>query len=484
MGLQVCFLGVFFLLSFAAYSQWKENPIEIHSVMPGDTATSKPVIVTDGNQGAIIAWIDRRGMDPGIYAQRLDAATKTKQWQPGGVKIQSTPELPGEEIAAVSDGAGGAIVAWIDGSQANHVTRAQRINGSGQTLWGSGAIVCSAPHSRKELRMVTDGAGGAIVCWADSRKNGNAQYPCELYAQRVMTDGTLAWPNDGVLLWECLPDPQNPAANRTALVADGSGGAWALLWTGSASRQSILQRVDQNGSILTPGGIVVLAGGGNEGSAIAADGTGGVYVVSVGPPLRLVHRVDANGVELWEKEVFQGLGGGTIPVVVTRTDGHAVIVAEGSEMRAQRVDPAGNKLWGATGYFVSAAVKSSMFPYYRVVLEAANNGVYILSKYPQRMSASASKTWKAFQSNEWFGEVAIDGPPGTPIVAWYEPNVKKIFARFASAMPQPFPWWFADWWTNWWINWIIVLLILPVLVVSAYMIRRRRRLATEAGIFP
>jgi hypothetical protein len=71
------------------------------------------MIVPDDAGGAIVVWRDfRNGATSDVYAQRVDA-TGTPQWTANGTAIcveANNQEWP----AIVSDGAGGAIIAWQD----------------------------------------------------------------------------------------------------------------------------------------------------------------------------------------------------------------------------------------------------------------------------------------------------------------------------------------------------------------------------------
>src|SRR5262245_42245589 len=59
----------------------------------------------------------------------------------------------------VSDGAGGAIIFWIDGRTANYIIYAQRITADGAVApgWpGGGLAICTASGQRSVLRAISD----------------------------------------------------------------------------------------------------------------------------------------------------------------------------------------------------------------------------------------------------------------------------------------------------------------------------------------
>ena len=115
-----------------------------------------------------------------------------------------------------SDGAGGAIVTWEDSRSGNYDIYAQRVNASGAVQWtADGVALCTATGSQWAPTITSDGAGGAIVTWQDYR-SGNY----DIYAQRVNASGAVQWTADGVAL--CTATGYQGAPTITS---DGAGGA-------------------------------------------------------------------------------------------------------------------------------------------------------------------------------------------------------------------------------------------------------------------
>jgi hypothetical protein len=69
--------------------------------------------VSDGVGGAIIAWDEQIGSDFGLYAQRL-SASGTPQWGPSQVPIVMSPAVEAF-VQITSNGSGGAIFVWHQG---------------------------------------------------------------------------------------------------------------------------------------------------------------------------------------------------------------------------------------------------------------------------------------------------------------------------------------------------------------------------------
>ena len=78
------------LPSVLALAQWPTNPNlnTVLNLLP--SAQSAPDGATDGNNGAIIAWVDQRSGNADIYAQKINK-DGIVQWALNGVNICSAP---------------------------------------------------------------------------------------------------------------------------------------------------------------------------------------------------------------------------------------------------------------------------------------------------------------------------------------------------------------------------------------------------------
>ena len=233
-----------------------------------------PQIVSDGAGGAIVTWYDYRDFMVDIYARRVDQDGNAL-WGTDGVKLcgansgQWYPQI-------TSDGSGGAIVTWQDqrysGTNGADIY-ARRVDGNGNALWYTdGVTICEASNAQEYPQIISDGSGGAIVTWTDLRDDGG-----DIYAQRVYSDGTVAWASDGVSLRIA-----NGIQNDPQIVSDGSGGAivtWEDLRFGS-DWEIYAQRVDSNGNTLwvTDGVSLSVADDDQMNPRIAPDGYWGAIV--------------------------------------------------------------------------------------------------------------------------------------------------------------------------------------------------------------
>jgi hypothetical protein len=232
--------------------QWGDEGI---NVAFGPSWTNHPTVVSDGAAGAIVEWWDSRASVPtdrdDLYAKRYDASG-TQLWSPvtGAPVVEQTGMQRWSNM--VSDGAGGAIVAWLDfrtGFPSNRIY-AQRINPSGAGMWATGGVPLtmtpSVDHYYAPIAMAQDGTGGAVMTWADFR-NG-ASNP-DIRTLRVGSSGTSPWGSDGVGVCS-----QNSWQYNPAIASDGNGSAvavWADLRPGSQF-DIYASRLDASGAIGPP----------------------------------------------------------------------------------------------------------------------------------------------------------------------------------------------------------------------------------------
>lgn len=170
-----------------------------------------PVAVTDQAGGAIIAWLDERtGFD--VYMERLNTSG-VRQWGSGSGVFLGASTNWADSPAIVADGTGGAIIAW-DTDASNYDLIAQHVDDTGAPQWAGGTLVCTASNLQIHPHMVSDGAAGAMITWQDSRTNPD----WDAYVQHVNAAGITQWNANGVRL-------TNQYAELPVVATDGSGGA-------------------------------------------------------------------------------------------------------------------------------------------------------------------------------------------------------------------------------------------------------------------
>jgi len=360
-ALLVLVVGISFL-PLTTQAQWQPNGVPVCTEPSGQFG---PHLVSDGAGGAIIAWWDgRAGFDYPIYAQRVNAGGAPK-WTGNGVALSASA---GDDPAIASDGAGGAIVAWAG-------ARAQRVNASGVPQWTVNGVALSTTATGKAaLSIVSDGAGGAIVAWLNFQSGS-----WDVYAQRVNASGTPQWPDTAVAI--CAVADQ-PFPYPSGIDSDGAGGA-IVTWDGAYA-----QRVNASGAPQWTANGIALSTAGGSNVSIVSDGAGGAIVA-------------------WED------------------------YRSGSDIYAQRVDAAGDRQWANDGVAVCAAVGNQFSPTIgsdgaggAIVTWEDGRGGFYLDIYSQRVNASGAPQWTSdgvvvcTAANDQYDPMIVSDGAGGAIVTW------------------------------------------------------------------
>ncbi len=205
-------------LDAAGNKLWGANGLQVCAA-PGFRHCSG--LVRDNNNGVICLMGDSRNdvfglnydsliehepsnMD--IYGQRLDAAGN-KLWAADGVPICNVPgnqDMYGDGLVCGSDGDGGAYMFFEDwrndssGTTENVDIYGQRVNASGNTLWGAnGLAICTAPGNQF-TRSVAKEDSALAICWADVDLNSH-------WSQRVNITGQATWAANGIRITDQMP---------------------------------------------------------------------------------------------------------------------------------------------------------------------------------------------------------------------------------------------------------------------------------------
>jgi hypothetical protein len=149
-------------------------------------------LATDGSEEAIVVWEDlREGM--ALYAQKVNADGEA-QWQENGVPVCTELPVVSPRFEAVNNGAGGVVVAWIDGDRKLY---AQMLDASGQRLWGDQGILIAKGVCNRPVELCGDNQGGFIIGWSTG---WDTYQPNDSFVQKIDAEGNLMWGDDGIKL--------------------------------------------------------------------------------------------------------------------------------------------------------------------------------------------------------------------------------------------------------------------------------------------
>ena len=244
---------IFCCLSLPFFSQWNPNPTYNTAVIIQPKSQQNIHTVSDNKKGCVISWDDNRNNltnSTDIYAQRIKSNGFAK-WATNGIPICT--ELGIQKSNNITSGGidGSSIITWEDGRSGNYDIYAQKVDSSGNILWGTnGLLVCNRSTNQKNPKIISDNAGGAIIVWEDS-----ASFYFDVYAQRISSAGVAQWLANGVSICNAPNQQQNPT-----LDIDGLGGA-IITWQDKRSNVDYdiyAQQINASGTIgWTPNGIII-----------------------------------------------------------------------------------------------------------------------------------------------------------------------------------------------------------------------------------
>lgn len=370
------------------------------------SSQSEPAIAGDGAGGAIIVWVDYRSTVRGdLYAQRI-GPDGTPLWTANGVPV-NVGGFNDRNPVIVADGAGGAVIAWSTSQNLTTIEDiyAQRIDAQGEVQWPTdGVPVSLAARYQVYPRLVGDGHGGAIIAWFDARDDLTTG--TDIYAQWLDSAGTPQWTTDGLAVCTATG-----AQYDVAVAGDGAAGA-IICWTDGrgANTDIYAQRVNPAGTLLwTANGRGIATYAANQVTPrIAADGAGGAVIAWSTSGTNIGgQRIDAAGAPLWGGGVgLSTTSQAANPQVIATSTGGAIVTyndrrAGGDDVYAQKIETGGTVSWGPTGRAVSQATGGQTLA--QLVSDGHDGAVFVW--YDSRTSATTGTDIYAQQ-------VGASGTPG------------------------------------------------------------------------
>ena len=269
-----------------ASAQW---PLFGRAISNATASQLHPDIASDGAGGAVIAWQDFRTPQSEIAVNHvLATGALDGNWPHFGRSVVSNPDAIADAVGGqsnpviVSDGAGGAIVAWEDLRSdvtefdifATHLLA----NGQVDPAWTvNGTPLSVIDGAQNAPQIVTDGAGGAIVTWQDQRAGASVS---DVYAQHVLASGVVdpRWPVNGLAVSTAAGPQELPAIS-----ADGAGGAIIAWQDQRGPADDVFAQHVLNSGVVDPrwpvNGLGVCTANGDQGRVtILSDGGTGAIV--------------------------------------------------------------------------------------------------------------------------------------------------------------------------------------------------------------
>jgi len=364
----------------------------LHAQWSSDPATNTPIcragnfqrairMIADDKGGAFLCWTDERTASNfyAVHAQRIDG-NGIVRWTQNGVAISSVMESQ-VKPEMISDGAGGIIIVWADTRNGTSDIYAQRIDSLGNARWAAGGVPVAADASEEiDPEVASDGQHGAIVVWSAHSGTGQDGH---IHAQRIDGNGNLLWSPELVLSFS------DQYESAPCITDDGNGGAYvAWAFYNNQEYDVYAQRVSASGAQMWQNGGISLTPslGAQDSPMLLADGTGKAFLcytswASGSIPRQQVVVLNPDGSTAASLALSSASGAQRSPRLTIVATGLLGIVWEdgrtgGSKTRtyAQLINNAGAKSWAADGVAVSNRAGNQMTPH---VIADGNGGMIV-----------------------------------------------------------------------------------------------------------
>jgi len=335
----------------------------------------------------------------------------------GGMAVPIPPP------AITGDNSGGAIVTYaVYETLTEQDYYVQRISPAGDFLWGErGVLIGSTGNGIPWSEAVSDGSGGAIVSWWECLPEVPGEpTSCQSYVARIDAEGDVQWQwgREGVEI--------------ESMIADGAGGVIIGVW--AADTKGSLVKIDSEGNLPWGEDGVSVGLVPEYPNQMVSDGSGGVIVVGYtfqgDSDAVYAQRVDSAGNTLWGSggvQVFVGLVVGAC--IAGDGSGGGIIVFEqvtpstDSDIYVHKVDAEGDILWGPDGVPICVGPSHQYSP--QIVADGAGGAISFWvderGVCAQRVDADGHKPWNedVLLCDSTYVRIASDGSGGAFCVSYY-----------------------------------------------------------------
>ena len=357
---------------------WKTDGV---IVAGGEHDQGTAALVSDGYQGALIAWKN----SDSLILQRVGSDGNLIFSAPGMVIAKNAAGAAAVQIAP--DGAGGALLVWSDPKAGDPDLYVQYMNPAGQILWGEEGRVLLAMRGAQINPRIT-GSGPWVIVWEDIRDKDSRGK--QLFAQRIGKDGYYYWPVTGVLASDGGLDPReadllmDPGGETLICYQDRKRGNFDILAQKIAGDARL--RWGKFGAMISN----VAGSVAQQEVRVTGDGKGG-YLFAFedyrnGLSNIYLQRVNEWGGLIWDRLGVAAAPGGfnqRSPRLIADGEGGAIVTFEdfrdpaGGQIYAQRIDFAGQRVWEGSGIMLTPGSRTSQQSQPQIVPDGKGGAVIV-----------------------------------------------------------------------------------------------------------
>jgi hypothetical protein len=205
--------AIFLLLPHAVRAGWPPSPLQNVPLCVTPYSSIVTSAVSDSKGGSIVVWYEDRNGDFDVFARRV-GSDGAALWTANGVNTATAPAGSSQVLPkAVTDGAGGVIIGWLDGRAGPNALYFQRIDSTGTRRWAAAGVLAATTASNQlgQFSLVADGTGGVVAAWATPQSGISS----DIYAQRLNANGVLQWGVNAKAICTELHDQFSPVVERT-----------------------------------------------------------------------------------------------------------------------------------------------------------------------------------------------------------------------------------------------------------------------------
>ena len=355
-------------------------------------------------------------------------ATGEFAWIENGVPVRQGVHIEWQRTGD-SGFSGEMIFAWSDTRTGDRDIYVQKIDTLGQMLWGETGLRATYADGRQEDPvLVSDGAGGAFLAWIDYRDDELG----DVYAQHLDSDGNLSWDPAGV------PVATNTGSQQTANMARGATGVAYVIWDDGYLSESgdifgtVLTLTGPLAAGGTNGLAVVSATGTQSNHSIETSGSEVVVVWrdtrDANDPDIYGQRLDVNFNGLWGADgiVVCGTSSNQVYPKVAPADGDRVAVSwlddrnnEKTDIFSQLLDVDGNGVWTADGIPMTS-------------LASEQNACRVKSNGVDRIYY----VWQDFRNNAFDPDIYMQSVDMNGAPVWTDGGIPVVDADLKQLQPR------------------------------------------------